>query len=184
METPTAPVKDSVAKVGNEVAVGEDLEFQRRWWRFEKAVWIFFAVIVLLDLAGVFGRGPAANAHKETADGAMSIKYERIERFSTPSILTIHFGPDAVKDGVIRLWVSDEMVKTLGNQRIIPEPSSSTITDGGISYTFSSGVHPNTVAFALQPANPGYSHFNIRLIPNGVPSQPMDSITAGVFVMP
>jgi len=68
METSTTPVDDSIAKVSNAVAVGEDLAFQRRWWRFERAVWIVFGIIVLLDLARVFGRGPAANAHKQTAD--------------------------------------------------------------------------------------------------------------------
>jgi hypothetical protein len=103
-ETPTKPVQDSVSKINDEVAVGEDLRFQRRWWRFEKAVWTFFGVLVLLDLAGLFGRGPLAKAHKESADGALMVKYERVERFGTPSILTLHFGPTAVRDGVIRLW--------------------------------------------------------------------------------
>ncbi len=184
MESPTAPVKDFVAKVGNDLAVGEDLEFQRRWWRFERWTWIFFAILVLLDLAGVFGRGPAANAHRETADGAMSVKYERVERFSTPSILTIHFGANAVRNGEIKLWVSDSVVKKLGNQRIIPQPSSSVTAEDGIAYTFPSSAHPSSVEFALQPASPGLAHFTIRLLPGGVPSQPGDSITAGVFVMP
>ncbi len=184
MKTSTEPVEDSVAKVSNDVAVGEDLAFQRRWWRFERAVWIFFGIIVLLDLAGVFGRGPAANAHKETADGAMQLRYERIERFSTPSILTIHFGGNAVRDGAIKLWVSDSIVNTLGNQRIIPSPATSMTIDDGILYTFPSGVHPNSVEFALQPDRPGLSHFTIRLVPGNDPQHPMDSITAGVFVMP
>ena len=181
---PTSPVHDSVAKVGNEVAVGEDLEFQRRWWRFEKAAWMFFGFIVLLDLAGVFGRGPVANAHKQSADGALTVHYERVQRFSTPSILTLQFGPGAIHNGAIQLWAGESIVDTLGNQRIIPQPSTSSTIDGGIAYTFPSGPHPNSVEFALQPARPGFYHFTIRLIPGGNPSQPMDSITAGVFVMP
>ena len=184
MQTPTAAVEDSVAKVGNDLAVGEDLEFQRRWWRFEKAVWIVFGVVVLLDLAGVFGRGPVANAHKQTADGAMQLRYERIERFSTPSILSIHFGGNAVRDGVIKLWVSDSIVKTLGNQRIVPSPVTSMTIDDGLLYTFPSGIHPDSVQFALQPARSGVSHFTIRLVPDSDPQHPMDAITASVFVMP
>ncbi len=184
METPTSPVQDSVAKVGNEVAVGEDLVFQRSWWRFEKIVWTLFAVIVLLDLAGVFGRGPAANAHKRSADGALDIRYERVERFSTPSILTVHFAPNAVHNGAVQIWVGDSVIDELGNQRIVPQPATSTTTEGGIAYSFPSGPHPNSVKFALQPAKPGFYHFTIRLIPDGNPSKPMDAITAGVFVMP
>ncbi len=55
--TETRPVEDTVPKVDNEVAVGEDLPFQRKWWKFENAVWIVFSIVILLDLLGVFGRG-------------------------------------------------------------------------------------------------------------------------------
>ena len=83
-ETRTAPVGDSVAKVDNELAVGEDLRFQSKWWKFEKWVWRFFALVVLADLLGAFGRGPLANAHFTSPDGALAIRYERIERFLHP----------------------------------------------------------------------------------------------------
>lgn len=184
IETATKPVEDSVSKINGELAVGEDLQFQRRWWKFEKAVWIFFGVIVLLDIAGLFGRGPLSKAHKQTADGAMKLDYDWVERFSTPSILTVHFGPSAVHDGVIRLWVSDEIIKTLGNQRIIPQPSSSVTGNGGVLYTFPSSNQPNTVEFALQPSSAGKSPFEIRLVSTGTVNQPQDSIKASVFVMP
>jgi hypothetical protein len=36
------PVEQSVSKVNDEVEVGEDLDFQRKWWRFENSVWIIF----------------------------------------------------------------------------------------------------------------------------------------------
>ncbi len=184
VDTATRPVEDSIPKVADELAVGEDLEFQRRWWKFERATWIFFGILVSLDLAGVFGRGPAAKAHMATPDGAMRMNYERVERFSTPSILTIHFGPDAVRNGAIKLWVSDSIVQTLGNQRVIPQPVTSKMGDGGILYTFPSSPKSNSVEFALQPADPGFSHFTIRLVPDENVDQPMDSLTAGVFVMP
>jgi len=114
----------------------------------------------------------------------MQLQYERIERFSTPSILSIHFGENAVRDNAIKLWVSDSIVKALGNQRIIPSPATSMTIDGGLLYTFPSGAHPSSVEFALQPAHPGLSHFTIRLVPGNDPQHPMDSITTGIFVMP
>ena len=157
--------------------MGEDLEFQRKWWRFENAVWIFFALIVVLDMLGAFGRGPLANAHMETTDGSMRVKYERIERFSTPSIINIHFGDSAVHDGKIQLWVSDSVVNELGNQRIVPQPATSALVDGGILYTFPSSQNSDTVQFALQPSKPGVFHMALRV--QG--SQPLH---ARVFVMP
>jgi hypothetical protein len=130
MDTPTKKIEDSIAKIDEELAVGEDLSFQRKWWSFEKWIWRLFALIVLADLLGAFGRGPLANASKSTSDRALVVHYERIERFSTPSILKINVGPSAVDHGEIRLWVSTSVISRLGNQRIIPEPSSSQIVKG------------------------------------------------------
>ncbi len=179
----TAPVEDSVAKIGNEVAVGEDLEFQRKWWAFEKVAWVFFIIIVLCDVAGVFGRGPVAKTHVVTPGGTMVLDYEKIERFSTPSILTIHFGPSAVHDGKIQLWVSDSVVKELGNQRIVPQPVSSIIGNGGILYTFQSLPLPDSIEFALEPASPGMLHFKLRM-PGPTLETPQDQYEGRVIVMP
>jgi hypothetical protein len=185
MDTPTKKIEDSIAKIDEELAVGEDLSFQRKWWSFEKWIWRLFALIVLADLLGAFGRGPLANASKSTSDRALVVHYERIERFSTPSILKINVGPSAVDHGEIRLWVSTSVISRLGNQRIIPEPSSSQIVKGGVVYTFASGSDPSLIAFALQPADIGFSHLTIRLLSgkagNGIQQ---DFLTLDVFVMP
>lgn len=159
----TKPVEDSVPKIHNELAVGSDLEFQRRWWRWENGIWILFAAIVVADLLGCFGRGPLANAHARTNDGTMNISYERIERFSTPSLLKIKFGPNASRDGAVKLWVSDSLVKELGNQRIIPQPDASTLDGHGILYTFRSTPHPDTIQFALQPTSAGIHPLTLRV---------------------
>jgi hypothetical protein len=153
------PVEDSVGRVNEEVAVGEDLDFQRKWWRFENMAWAFFTLIIVLDLAGVFGRGPVAKAERRTADGSMDVKYERIERTDSPSIMTINFGPAAMHDGNIKLFVSTSLVKALGTQRVIPAPKDSVVGDGGITYTFPASKPPASVDLALQPAGPGIFDF-------------------------
>ena len=182
--TQTHPVEDSIAKIGDELAVGEDLDFQRKWWRFESVVWVLFVMIVILDVAGVFGRGPVAKAHSFSPNRMMEVNYERIERFSTPSILTLHFTPSAVQNGEIHLWVSDSVIKELGNQRIIPQPQTSTTGNGGIFYTFLATSKPNSIEFALQPSSPGISHFAVS-IPGATPeAQPVDQFESSVVVMP
>ncbi len=163
MAAKTQPISDSVPKINDEVAVGEDLEFQNRWWRFEKGIWIFFAILVLLDLLGVFGRGPVAKAHVEAADGSMKIDYERIERFSTPSIMTVNFGRNAIHDGKIQLWVSESLVKRMGNQRVVPQPAESRIGANGIVYTFPVTQVPASVEFALSPSMPGISDLKLQV---------------------
>jgi hypothetical protein len=159
----TQPVKDTVPKINNEVAVGEDLTFQYRWWRFERVIWLLFTILVLLDLAGVFGRDPAAKGHFRTHDGSMDIEYERIERFSTPSILTVKFGQNTIHDEQLHLWVSESLVEDLGAQRIVPQPLTSAIGQSGILYTFPATVTPASIALALSPASPGMSELELQV---------------------
>ena len=169
------PVEDSVPKVDNAVAVGEDLEFQRKWWRFERGVWIFFAFVILADVAGVFGRGPVAKAQRH--NDALTLHYERIERTGTPSTMSFQFAPGAIHNGQVQLFVSQSVVKELGNQRVSPQPEHSTLTDGGITYTFPATSNNAPVEFSLEPSLPGIYHFT-----TGIPGT--EPIQARVVVMP
>ena len=160
----TKPVDDTVAKVDNEVAVGEDLDFQRKWWRFENAAWVIFTLIIILDLAGLFGRGPIAKAERRTADGTIDVKYERIERTDSPSIMSIEFGPSAIQDGKIQLYVSSSLVKSFGTERVIPAPQNTVIGEGGLTYTFPATKPPASVDLALQPSGPGIYDFTVGVV--------------------
>lgn len=157
-----SPVEDTVPKVNSEVAVGEDVEFQRKWWKFESAVWIVFIVLVLLDLSGAFGRGPLANAHKATPDGVMNVTYERIERTGTPSVLKVEFGNTAITGKQIHLWADENLITKLGNKQIAPQPESSVVGDGGVHYTFLATTQPATAMFSLQPSAPGIYQLTLR----------------------
>ena len=169
------PVEDSVSKINDEVAVGEDLAFQRKWWKFEHAVWIFFALLILADLAGLFGRGPLAKATLRAP--GMVVHFERIERTGTPSLLHIDFDSSAIQNGKIQIFVSESVVSRLGAQRIIPSPESSIVGNGGITYTFPATLSPAAIAFALQPDQSGIAEFTMRV--SGGPG-----IRSRVFIVP
>ncbi len=171
------PVGDSVAKAGGSVDVGEDLAFQRRWWKFERGIWIVFALVLLADLSGLLGRGPLSKREGHAADGSLLVKYESVERANTPSILTVLPGATAVQNGTLRLFVSDSIVDKLGTQRVIPAPVLSTIGNGGVTYTFPATSLPMTVQFALQPSFVGTHAFRL-----GVPGQ--DTVQGKIFVLP
>lgn len=171
------PVGDDVAQIDGKIAVGEDLEFQRRWWRFEKIVWTFFILILIADLSGVLGRGPLANAKLGTADGVLTVKYERVLRENTASIVTVLPKASVVQDGKLRLFVSDSILKQLGAQRIIPQPEVSAVGGGGVTYTFPASGDPMTIQFELKPSFIGSHRFRIG-IPGG------ESVQASSIVLP
>lgn len=173
----TKPVEDTVPKVDNSVAVGEDLEFQRRWWRFEHVVWSFFLLILICNMLGLFGRGYLAKAKRSAADQTINLSYERIERANTSSIMSVSFGQQAIRDGQIHLFVSDSIAKQLGAQRVVPQPASSTVGDGGITYAFPATSLPASVDIALSPSKPGVHEFTM-----GVPGGEM--VRAKVTVLP
>jgi len=171
------PVEDTVSKVDNELAVGSDPDFQRRWIRMERVVWILFGMFIILDLLGAFGRGPLSKAHAATKDGSMEVTYERIERFSTASILTVKFGPNAIRDGKVQLWVSDSLIKPLGNQRVVPQPAVSAVGEGGVTYTFPATGRNGSVEFAMEPSAVGIQQAALR-----VPEQ--EELALKIFVVP
>jgi len=171
------PVEDSVPKVNNEIAIGENLDFQRKWWRLERAVWSLFLLILICDLLGLFGRGWLSKATRATPDNTLKLDYERIERADTPSIMTFHFGPNAIHNGRIQLYVSESITRPLGAQRIAPEPLISAVGDAGNTYTFAATNAPATVQIELEPSFPGAHDFTVQ-----VPNEP--PINAKVFVVP
>ena len=171
------PIQDSVPKVDDTVAVGEDLSFQRRWWRFERITWAIFLLILIADVLGVFGRGYLSKAERTASDHSLHVKYERTERSSTPSIITVEVGPPAVRNGQVQLRVSESLIKQLGNQRISPQPATSMLTQGGIIYSFPIHGAPAIIEFALQPSFPGLHRFSMQAV--GSPE-----VDARIFVFP
>ncbi len=170
-------MQDAIPKVDDTIAVGEDLEFQRRWWRFEHAIWAVFLTLLLADVLGLFGRGYLSKAELHAPDKTLFVKYERTERASTPSIMTIQFGPAAVHDGRVQLFVSESIVKELGNQRVSPQPATSVLSKDGITYTFPVLSSPAIVELAMQPSFPGIHGFTLQ-----VPGS--DAVHARVVVVP
>jgi hypothetical protein len=105
------------------------------------------------------------------------VKYERIERTDSPSILSIQFGPSAIQNGKIRLYVSESLVKELGTQRVVPAPLETLVGNGGLTYTFPASGLPASVDLALEPSGPGLYGFTIG-VAGAAP------IHAKVFVVP
>ena len=169
--------EDEVPKIDDAIAVGEDLQFQEKWWTFERAIWSVFVLILIADVLGVFGNGWLAKAQIRQPESGMFVKYERVERTGSPSKLEVQFGPDAVSDGKVKLFVSDSVVKDLGAQRVIPQPEISAVTKDGLVYTFPAAGQPGDVAFELEPSAPGVHWFHLQ-----IPGKPM--VSARVVVMP
>jgi hypothetical protein len=173
----TTPVGDTVPKIDGEIAVGEDIRFQRRWWVFERVIWTVFVLVIICDAAGLFGHGWLSKAKASVPDGSVTVEYERVERSSTPSSMFLHLGTGAMHDGQVRVFISDSIVKDLGAIRIAPQPAVSAVGHGGITYTFPTTASPAEIEIQLQPNAPGKETFRIQV--EGKPA-----IIRSVLVLP
>ncbi len=156
------PLDEHALQIGDNIALGEDLKLQEKWWRFEHIVWAVFVAILICDLLGIFGRGWFAKAKASSADGAVVIDYERIERADTPSIMTLHFGPGAVHDGRVEVTISGSVIKGLGAQRISPQPVISSLCPNSLTYVWHRTAGPANAEIALQPPLPGLYRFAVQ----------------------
>lgn len=67
----------------------EYMHVQQRHWRLERAGWVVFLVIVLLALLGVFSQGVLSLTTARSADAALAVDYQRFERNSAASEITV-----------------------------------------------------------------------------------------------
>jgi hypothetical protein len=168
---------ENFPRIDGSISVSEDLDFQRHWWRFQRIAWFVLSAVLIADALGVFGQGWMARAQRGATDGTLRLRYDRVERAGAPSEMTIEFGKAAVRDHQVRLFASQNIVKELGAQRIIPQPSTSEVSPGGIIYTFPATGAPAVVTFALQPVKPGFHNIEIS-VPDA------RAVNVGILVLP
>jgi len=111
-----------LSRVG-EVEVGFDLDFERRYHRLQRIIWVLIAAALLAGLAGVFGRGPLATTMRRSPDGTLRLTYERLARFRTPSAMSIEASGSSLASGELRVRIPRQLLERLRVQRVVPEPT-------------------------------------------------------------
>lgn len=136
----------------SEVDIRDDVAFQRREWRVERAAWVLAALLLALALAGLFGGGPLSWAGAGSPDGVVHVAYERFVRGHSPTTLEVRVAPQAVREGRIRLGVSQEFLETVTVESVTPQPSRVVGGTGTLVYEFDTdrAEEPLAVAFDLR----------------------------------
>ena len=115
----------------------EDLPFQRREWRCQRAGWGVFALLVVAALLGLFGAGgPLARGHAESAGApAVEIEYSRFVHRQTATPVHVRVaGP--LPGAALELWIERGFLARQRLERIHPEPSAVAFGDGRFVYRF------------------------------------------------
>jgi hypothetical protein len=107
--------------VNDELEVGFNQGFETGWHRAELIGRAVIVLVVAAGLAGLLGRGPFSHQSARTPDGLLSVDFEPVARFNTPTQVTLHVRPITGQDSV-RLELSSTLVEPLGLQSIQPRP--------------------------------------------------------------
>lgn len=136
--------------------VQEYMHVQQRHWRLERIGWLVFLLIVLLAALGVFSQGALSEATARSADGALVVDYQRFERTSAVSEMTIRLQGKPTQ--VLRLEITGDLMDKFSIQGIQPAPLSSDSFQDGIRLAFRADQAGNAAVYlALRSAAPGWS---------------------------
>jgi hypothetical protein len=116
----------------------ENLRVQRISWKLERVGWVLCAIALALAAIGLFGGGPLSSATAKSADGAITLRYDRFARNGAPERLEVELQPSAFRDGEAKLWISRDFFAGVRIQQIVPQPESVELLPDRILYHFHS----------------------------------------------
>jgi hypothetical protein len=137
--------------------INQDISFQQKEWKVERAGWIVMAGIVLLALLGLFGGGPLSTVTQKEP-GGFQITHERFDRQMNPSKLTLQLPPDAIQGGQARFWIDRNYLEKVQIEDISPAPGSTEVSAERLIYTVK----------VADPSQPVTIKLDIRLEDSGL----------------
>jgi hypothetical protein len=129
-----------------DLQIHQDLLHQQREWRIERIGWVVAVLILLAALAGLLGPGPVSSGTAGEKGSALWVEYDRLARYEAPGQLRIHLGPDAARDGKVRLALSRSYIENLEVLHIDPRPERVEATSDRFIYTFNVPEAPQGTA--------------------------------------
>jgi hypothetical protein len=107
-----------------EPPIQEDLAFQRREWRVQRAGWFALMGFVIAAALGAFGGGPLSHARAGDPGSALSIEYERFLRRHATERISIHLAPASATRQALEIRVSRTFIDDLRVEHMMPAPDS------------------------------------------------------------
>jgi len=131
-------------------AIGFDEAFENRWCRVEKSAWTLMVALLIAGGIGLFGRGVLARSHASGPD--VSIEYERIARYQTPTRISVTVPPD---DGGTRVFVGRSLLDRLQVQAAVPPALGSELRPDGVVLLFPAQPTGGVITLTAEPGSIG-----------------------------
>ena len=133
----------------------DELRFQRRLWRVERAAWWVQLAIVGGALLGLAGRGPLAHGTVERE--GVKLDFERLARHESEGEMTLEVTPALVPAGELRLCADRRWLEGVEIDAMVPEPERTETGDTVTCFRFGvTGGGPARVRFRLDYRSMGW----------------------------
>lgn len=143
-------------RVGD-LEIFQDLAHQRREWTFQRGAWIVMAAVLLLALAGLFGRGPLSATRAAAVDDSLVAHYDRFLNRHDPTEITL-LAPRVERTGEeVRIRIQRDYIASFEIACITPEPERVEVEQDVLAYVFRLG-DPGAaleITFLLEPQELG-----------------------------
>lgn len=154
----------TVKRVGD-IEVDQDLAFQRREWRFERAGWVLIGLVVVLAALGLFGSGPLSSATAGSDDAGLTVAYQRFVRHTGEGEVTIRIDARHARDGQVEVQIDGTYLAGLQVRSVHPEPVEVRAGPDGLTYLFALGEDATELEVSLdfRPQEIGRIHGEVTL---------------------
>lgn len=151
-------------RINEELEVGFDETFEKRWLRAEQAGRVFMVLFIAAGLAGLLGRGPYSHRTERIADSALAADFEPVTRSQSGTQVTFHLD-NPTDPPTLDLFIGTKLIEPMGLQRILPEPVRTRAVQDGLLLTVAvpPRTHDATLRLMLQPVGIGPEELVARL---------------------
>jgi hypothetical protein len=134
-----------VSRPTAELDLETDAQFQRTEWRAQRIGWLVWSLIVIAACLGLLGPGWLSDREAASADGGITVGYERFVHYHNPSQLTVTCNGARIGGDALRISVEQSLLDGMQILRIEPEPEHHQVTGGGVIYEFQRAPQADSV---------------------------------------
>jgi hypothetical protein len=141
-----------------------DKKFQRREWIFERVGWLFISAVLIAAMLGLLGPGLLSSRTATTADGSLTLHYDRYVQQSVPLAFKMRFLGASQIDERVKLIISQDFLDRVSIASIVPTPEAVLSVSDGQAFVFRRTPSSDwSVLFRFEFESPGTSACRIEL---------------------
>jgi hypothetical protein len=136
--------------------IENNVEFERKWHRFEQVVWVVLIAMLTAVCLGYFGRGPRAKRTAVAADGSLSVAYDRVMRAHSQSEVELILESNATVAPQTAVRLGGAWMTAVPVQQMMPPASSTTASRDSATFQFEAELgKPARIRMVQRAVTPG-----------------------------